>query len=69
MGVSLGIVEKSGAWYSFADERIGQGRQNVRRFLSENKDVRDKIAGLIREKTGLKGPEENSSKDQEEKPE
>jgi recombination protein RecA len=69
LGVSLGIVEKSGAWYSFADERIGQGRQNVRRFLSENKDVRDKIAGLIREKTGLKGPEENSSKDQEEKPE
>ncbi len=69
LGVSLGIVEKSGAWYSFEDERIGQGRQNVRRFLSENKDVRDKIADLIREKTGLKGVEEKSSDSQEEKPE
>jgi len=53
LGVSLGIVEKSGAWYSFAEDRIGQGRQNVKRFLSENIDIRDKIAGLILEKTGL----------------
>jgi len=54
LGVSLGIVEKSGAWYSFAEDRIGQGRQNVKRFLAENIDIRDKIAGLILEKTGLK---------------
>lgn len=54
LGASLGIVEKSGAWYSFGDERIGQGRQNVRRFLAENTDIRDKIADLVREKTGLK---------------
>jgi recombination protein RecA len=53
MGVSLGIVEKSGAWYSFGEDRIGQGRQNVKGFLSENRDIRDKIAGLIRERTGL----------------
>jgi len=54
LGASLGIVEKSGAWYSFGDERIGQGRQNVKRFLAENTDIRDKIADLVREKTGLK---------------
>jgi recombination protein RecA len=54
MGVSLGIIEKSGAWYSFGEDRIGQGRQNVKRFLAENRDIRDKIADLIRERTGLK---------------
>ncbi len=54
LGVSLGIIEKSGAWYSFGGERIGQGRQNVKHFLAENSDIRDKIAGLILEKTGLK---------------
>ncbi len=53
LGVALNIVEKSGAWYSFGDDRIGQGRQNVKRFLSENVDIRDKIAKAIMEKTGL----------------
>ena len=54
LGVSLGIIEKSGAWYSFADERIGQGRENVKHFLAENKDIMEKITGSILEKTGLK---------------
>ncbi|MCP4681948.1 MAG: recombinase RecA [Desulfobacterales bacterium] len=65
LGVSLGIIDKSGAWYSFQDDRIGQGRQNVRRFLTENTDIRDKIADLIREKTGLKKMEEEIGDDQE----
>jgi len=64
LGASLGIVEKSGAWYSFGDERIGQGRQNVRRFLAENTDIRDKIADLVREKTGLNKVKEESGEDQ-----
>ena len=54
LGVSLGIIEKSGAWYSFADERIGQGRENVKHFLAENKVIMEKITGSILEKTGLK---------------
>jgi recombination protein RecA len=54
VGAALDIVEKSGAWYSFEGERIGQGRENVKKFLSENTDIRDKIADLIREKSGLK---------------
>ena len=63
MGVSLDIVEKSGAWYSFQDDRIGQGRQNVKRFLAENTDIRDRIAEQILQKTGLnKDPEENDKK-------
>jgi len=69
LGVSLDIVEKSGAWYSFGDERIGQGRQNVRRFLAENTDIRDKIAEQIMEKTGLKASREGESNGQEETPE
>jgi recombination protein RecA len=53
LGVAHDIVEKSGAWYSFGETRIGQGRQNVKRFLSENTDIRDEIAEGIMEKTGL----------------
>jgi recombination protein RecA len=53
LGVSLDIVEKSGAWYSFEGDRIGQGRQNVKRFLKENTDIRDKIADRILRQTGL----------------
>jgi recombination protein RecA len=69
LGVSLGIVEKSGAWYSYRDERIGQGRQNVRRFLVENIDIRDNIAVQIMEKTGLREDREGDSNRQEEQPE
>ncbi|MBN1626787.1 MAG: recombinase RecA [Deltaproteobacteria bacterium] len=57
LGAELNIIEKSGAWYSFENERIGQGRENVKRFLAENTDIRERIADLIREKTGLKRSE------------
>jgi recombination protein RecA len=53
LGVSLDIVEKSGAWYSFDGERLGQGRENVKRFLGENKDIAGKITHIVKEKTGL----------------
>ena len=62
LGVSLDIVEKSGAWYSFQGDRIGQGRQNVKRFLAENKDIRDNIADQILRKTGLRKDPEDSVK-------
>ena len=39
LGVNAGVVEKSGAWYSYGDERIGQGRENAKIFLSENEDI------------------------------
>ncbi len=53
LGVAMDLVEKSGAWYSFEGERIGQGRENVKKFLSENTDILDRIAELVREKAGF----------------
>src|SRR6202030_3822330 len=43
IGVDRGVLEKSGTWISFGSERMGQGRENARTFLKENKDVRDKL--------------------------
>jgi recombination protein RecA len=65
LGVGLGLVEKSGAWYSFEGERIGQGRENVKRFLGENKDIRDRIGTLVIEKTGIKRIKEKDKKPKE----
>jgi recombination protein RecA len=53
LGVGLDIVEKSGAWYSFNEERIGQGRENVRRFLIEHPDIMNDISGRVKEKLGF----------------
>ncbi len=52
--VSFGIVEKSGAWYSFKDKKMGQGRQNAIQFLKENPEIMKQIEDLVREKAGLK---------------
>ena len=53
LGVESGVVEKSGSWYSFAGERIGQGRETAREFLKEHADVRAKIDTAVRLKIGL----------------
>jgi recombination protein RecA len=47
------IVEKSGAWYSYKGERIGQGRENARAFLKENKDTLVKLEAEVRKQLGL----------------
>jgi recombination protein RecA len=54
LGAEEGIVEKSGAWYSYDGERIGQGRENARRFLRENVDVCDRIGDAVYTAKGLK---------------
>jgi len=54
LGVKGGFVEKSGSWYSYGDERIGQGRENAKVFLSENKAMSCDIEAKIRESHGLK---------------
>ncbi len=54
LGVDEGIVEKSGAWYSYEGERIGQGRENARRFMKENPEVLDRIADAVYTAKGLK---------------
>jgi recombination protein RecA len=53
LGVAHRIVEKSGAWYSFDGERMGQGRENVRVFLKENPDIRQEIENRLRQGLGL----------------
>ena len=53
LGVSAGIVEKSGAWFSYDGQRIGQGRQNAKIFLKENTEVAEEIERKIRENAGL----------------
>jgi len=54
LGVEAGLVEKSGAWYSYADERIGQGRENARRFLLDNPDVCERLSDAVYAHHGLK---------------
>ena len=53
IGVKAGIVEKSGSWYSYKDERIGQGRENAKMFLKQNPGVASEIEDKIRAANGL----------------
>jgi recombination protein RecA len=53
LGVDHKIVEKSGAWYAFNGERMGQGRENARAFLKENKDIRQEVENRLRQGLGL----------------
>ncbi len=63
MGVKMGLVEKSGAWFSYNSERIGQGREAARRYLKENEAIQKEIMDLVMAKSGvlademLAGPE------------
>jgi recombination protein RecA len=56
LGVDKGLVEKSGTWFSFGGERMGQGRENARSFLKENKDIRDKLENALRKKLEIAIP-------------
>jgi recombination protein RecA len=53
LGAEQGIVEKSGSWFSYAGERLGQGRDNARVYLKEHPEIRQKIDAALREKIGL----------------
>ncbi len=66
MGLDHGILERTGTWYSYKGERLGQGRDNVKRLLKENKELAAKLEAEIRAKVGL-GPDEEAKA--EEKPE
>jgi recombination protein RecA len=56
LGTTAGIVQKTGAWYSFGDERLGQGKENARTFLKENPDVYEKIRELVFNTFGVRRP-------------
>jgi len=53
LGVKAGMVEKSGAWFSFDSQRLGQGRENAKTFLKNNPDMAAKIEATIRQNSGL----------------
>jgi len=57
-------VQKSGSWFAYGDERLGQGRENAKQYLKENEEVRGRILSEIYEKLGLGWP--NSSPDGQE---
>jgi len=62
LGATEGVVEKSGSWFSFRGERIGQGRENARTYLKEHIEVRDRIDAELRKKLGLVKDREGASK-------
>ena len=63
LGVKIGIVEKSGSWFSYGEERIGQGRENAKTFLKEHDDISADIERKIRESHGL-GVQKTAIKDE-----
>ncbi len=67
LGAEQSVIEKSGAWFSYQGERLGQGRENARAFLKDHTDIRAKIDGALRQKLGLpksdaKGPGSETGK-------
>ncbi|MEC7705950.1 MAG: DNA recombination/repair protein RecA, partial [Pseudomonadota bacterium] len=53
LGVSAGLVEKSGSWFSYGNQRIGQGRENAKTFMRENPDIANELETAIRSNAGL----------------
>jgi recombination protein RecA len=64
IGIEHGVIQKSGAWFAYGEERVGQGRENAKQFLKENDEVRERILSDVYEKLGL--DQEASSDIQEE---
>ncbi|OKL47516.1 recombinase RecA [Boudabousia liubingyangii] len=58
MGVEAGIIRKSGSWFTYGEDQLGQGRENVRQFLKDNPELADEIDRKIRINMGLLPPEE-----------
>ena len=64
LGVAHKVIEKSGAWYSYGGDRIGQGRENAKRFLVENPPIADEIHGKLRALLGLDGAQRSEETSQ-----
>ena len=61
MAIQLGIVEKSGAWFYYDGERLGQGKDNVRKLIESDKELMDKLEGLVREKVQNMGTDADAA--------
>ncbi len=53
LGIKAGVVEKSGSWFSYSSQRVGQGRENAKQFLRDHPDVADAIEAKVREQSGI----------------
>jgi recombination protein RecA len=53
LGVKANVVEKSGSWFSYDSQRIGQGRENAKQFLKDNPDVANAIEAAVRQNSGI----------------
>ena len=53
LGIKAGVVEKSGSWFSYASQRVGQGRENAKQFLRDHPDIADTIEAKVREQSGI----------------
>jgi recombination protein RecA len=60
IGIEHGVVQKSGAWFAYGDERLGQGRENAKIFLKENEGVRNRILAEIYDKLGFDNPNDDA---------
>ena len=61
LGVTHGVIKKSGAWYMYEEDQLGQGRENVKSFLAEHADISEHIENEVREKAGLAPAEAGSA--------
>jgi recombination protein RecA len=61
LGSEIGVIEKSGAWYSYGGERIGQGREAAKQFLKEHPETASAILAKVMDKAGVKRPEHETS--------
>jgi len=66
LGVKAGVVEKSGSWYSYGGQKIGQGKEQARKFLKEHKDVAIEIEDKVRQQAGLLGDDMTVAPDADE---
>ncbi|WP_342022103.1 recombinase RecA [Arthrobacter citreus] len=60
MGVEHGFVKKSGAWFTYDGDQLGQGKENARKFLRDNPELTDELERRLREKLGIDGPKEEA---------
>ena len=68
IGVDEGFVQKSGAWYSYGEDRIGQGKDNARQFLKDHPEAAAELEARIREVKGIDGSAEDADDQVEEEP-
>ncbi|MBC2714495.1 MAG: recombinase RecA [Desulfobacteraceae bacterium] len=67
IGVEANVIEKSGSWYSYEGERIGQGRENVKKFFKENEELFNRLLLKVKAAIGLTATEDNSDEDENSK--